>query len=78
VLETWEIESFKQRHASQDIARTLDKRLMLIYDTANPYYLYHLTGTAPAAPRVVEAGDMHLLRSTPPDPAAFDPQLGRR
>ena len=45
---------------------------------ANPYYVYDLTGAAPATPRFVEVGDMHPLRSAPPDPAAFDPQLGRR
>jgi hypothetical protein len=78
ILDDWEVESFKQRYASQDITRTLDKRLMLVYASANPYYVYDLNGTAPETPRFVEVGDMHALRSAPPDPGAFDPQLGGR
>jgi hypothetical protein len=77
VLEDWELEWFKQRYAGQTIARTLDQRLTLIYASANPYYVYDLAGTAPAKPRFVEVGDLHALRSAPPDPAAFDPQLRR-
>jgi len=78
VLEDWEVESFKQRYASQAIVRTLDTRLTLVYDRASPYYLYDLTGAAPATPRFIEAGDMHALRSALPDAGAFDPQLGHR
>ena len=77
VLEDWEVEKFKQRYASQAIARTLDAKLTLVYASANPYYLYDLTGMAPPTPRFVEIGDLHALRSVLPDPAAFAPQLGR-
>ena len=77
VLEDVEVEKFKQRYASQAIARTLDAKLTLVYATANPYYVYDLTGSAPPAPRFVDVGDLHALRSAMPDPGAFSPQLSR-
>jgi hypothetical protein len=78
VLEDVDVESFKKRFAGQAIARALDQKLTLVYASVNPYYVYDLNGTAPATPRFVEVGDLHALRSAPPNPGAFDPQLGRR
>jgi hypothetical protein len=76
VLEDWEVEPFKQRYRGQTLADTLDDRLTLVYASANPYRVYDLTSVARASPRFFEIGDLHALRSAPPDPHAFDAQLG--
>ena len=75
VVEPSELETFKRRFAGQSITGTLDERLVLVYGREEPYRLYDLTRLAAAAPRMSEDGDLRLLRSAPPHPRAFDPQL---
>lgn len=75
ILEDVEVEPFKERFRGQSLVATLDERLTLVYTTANPYRVYSLTATTPVTPRFIEVGDLRTLRSEPPDPRAFAPQL---
>jgi len=75
-VEDPEIKTFKKRFAGQAIADTLDARLVLVYGREEPYRLYDLTRLSQTAPLQVEVGDLRALRSAPPDPGAFEPQLG--
>ena len=75
-VEDPEIKTFQKRFAGQAIADTLDARLVLVYGREEPYRLYDLTRLSQSAPLQIEVGDLRPLRSAPPDPGAFEPQLG--
>jgi hypothetical protein len=77
LLEDGEVELFKQRYAGQSLADSLDARLALLYEgSTTRSRLYDLNGPLHPAPRIVGVGNLKELRSAPPDPRAFDPQLG--
>ena len=75
VLDDVEVSSFEQRFAGQSLTASIKDRRTLVYAETNSYIVYDLTTESPVKTRFVPIGDLHALRSAPPHPGAFAPQL---